>query len=59
MITEIGKAHLEVYRTAATDEMRNQIRAIAIGCLLRAHDEGGDVYHYLDMERFQSNDLDA
>ena len=59
MLTEIGKAHLEVYREAATDEMRDQIRALAARCLLRAHDEGGDVHHYLDMERFQSNDLDA
>lgn len=58
MITEIGKAHLDVYREAPTDEMRDRIRAIATNCLLRAYDEGGDVRHYMDMEKFHSGDLD-
>lgn len=59
MLTELARDHLAVYRAAASDEMRARIRAIAIDCLLRAYDEGANLHHYLDMEKFQFNQLDV
>jgi len=59
MLTELAKAHLTVYRAAASDEMRARIRAIAIECLLRAYDDSANLHHYLDMEKFIFNELDV
>jgi len=52
MLSEMGQAHLDVYRDANTSELRARIRTIAVNCLLRAYDESGDVRFYVDMETF-------
>lgn len=59
MQSEMGQAHLDVYRDADTSELRARVRAIAVNCLLRAYDESGDVRFYVDMEKFHSDALDA